>query len=495
MSKINSIELEKQLIASIIQYPEVFSDFGHFIQEHDFTSDVLKTIFCVVRKFLSENRTIDKVIVGQDIQNSGISFEDNINVFDFLDALSLIQINKNSIVEIAKELKKYSIARVLDDNARRTQREIRQNLDKPVKELINIVDKTNNEVIDLYYIEDRPIEIFGRISDFILKKGENPVEEFGYKTPYACYNRYFGGIRKNNIYCFASRSGQGKTTFLTDLSRKLQIINEKDNIKILYLDTEMPTEDTMIRIAAAASGVPFWYIDTGNYVKNEELYKKVMKMLKDMKKGRGSFHHKYVANKSVDEIISIVKRWYYNECGRGNEAIIVYDYLKLTGEKVSNDNKEYQVIGEKVNLLKECVTSIQAPLLTAIQINRSGVTTNRKEVTDDESVISISDRVSWFASYLGIFRRKTMEEIAEEGIECGTHKLITLKGRYQGRESQGHQDYIRVEQEGKVSYRPNSIFFNVDNFDVEERGDLRQLIELRTNTLNIDVATGSEELI
>jgi replicative DNA helicase len=490
IQKIASLDLEKQLVAGLIQYPDVYTDFGHFLNERDFTSDVLRTIFCVIRKYVSESKTLDKIIVGQDIKNSAISFEDNIDIFDFLNALSLIQIKKETIVDLAKELKKYTIARQLDENARKVQKEIRSNISNTVQEIINEVDKINNHDIDLFYVEDKPIDIYDRIEDYILEKGKNPVEETGLKTPHEMFNQYFGGLKTKNVYCFASRAGAGKSTFLTDLSRKTQLLNPNEKVKVLYLDTEMPTEDEMIRFAAAISGVPYWYLDTGNFAKNEDLYKKVTETLKDLKKHRGTFHHKYVANKPVEEIISIIKRWYYKECGRGHPCIVVYDYLKLTGERISNDWKEYQAVGEKVNLLKECMSFVNGVLLTAIQINRGGVTTNKRDVTDDESVISISDRVSWFATYLGIFRRKILEEIAEEGSEYGTHKLITLKARYQGRDSQGHHDFIRVEQEGRVRYKLNCLFYNVDNFNVTECGDLRRLVSLRTQGLDI---IGEEE--
>ena len=38
--------------------------------------------------------------------------------------------------------------------------------------------------------------------------------------------------------------------------------------------------------------------------------------------------------------------------GRGNKCIIAYDYVKLTGEKVSQNWAEHQAIGEKIDKLK-----------------------------------------------------------------------------------------------------------------------------------------------
>ena len=48
-----------------------------------------------------------------------------------------------------------------------------------------------------------------------------------------------------------------------------------------------------------------------------------------------------------------------------------------------------------------------------------------------------------FASFVGIFRRKTNDEIAMDGEDYGTHKLLPIKTRYQGKDAAGHIDLVR----------------------------------------------------
>ena len=71
------------------------------------------------------------------------------------------------------------------------------------------------------------------------------------------------------------------------------------------------------------------------------------------------YYHYHVSNKSIDEICSIIKRWYYNKVGRGNQCIIAYDYVKLTGEKISANWAEHQAIGEKINLVEGNAANIK----------------------------------------------------------------------------------------------------------------------------------------
>jgi hypothetical protein len=76
----------------------------------------------------------------------------------------------------------------------------------------------------------------------------------------------------------------------------------------------------------------------------------------------------------------------------------------------------------------------------------------------------------WFSSYVGIFRKKTldetMEEVDSEGNRFGTHKLITLKSRFQGRDASGHDIFVK-KPDGKLTY--NFINYEINNFAVTEK--------------------------
>jgi hypothetical protein len=136
-------------------------------------------------------------------------------------------------------------------------------------------------------------------------------------------------------------------------------------------------------------------------------------------------------------------------------------------------------MGEKVDMLKKLSEELNCPIITAVQSNRSGITTNKNssEVLDDESTIGISDRITWYATYVGILRRKTPDEVALDTEESGTHKLIEVVSRFQGRDAAGHLDYVaRRFPDGTTKFIKNYINFNIASFRVSERGSLRDSI-------------------
>ena len=62
--------------------------------------------------------------------------------------------------------------------------------------------------------------------------------------------------------------------------------------------------------------------------------------------------------------------------------------------------------------------------------------------------------------------------------DAGTHKLIPVKNRFQGREALGHVTFMqRILPDGSRRYDDMYINFDLDNFKVEEKGSLRNLCD------------------
>jgi len=469
---IYSLRIEKHVLGGLIKNPGAFSEVERFINENDFYSEVHNTIFCVIRETLLKKEKIDKVILSQKIINLGISFKDDISIADYIEDLSFTQITYKATIEASKELLKLRIRREIADGCEDISSYVKKNGNLPADEIISSCDSKYNEIINKYEVEDEPQNLFGDIEEIIEERGNNPQEDLGFMTPYSEFNRLYGGLRTGNLYAICARPGQGKTTWINDIALKTAI---KNNAEVLVLDTEMSTIDIQFRMAAAMSGVPVWYLETGNWRKNAELATKVREAMQKVKDYK--YYHYQIGNKSIDQVCSLVRRWYFSKVGRGRPCIIAYDYVKLTGEKVGNNWAEYQAIGEKIDKLKKLSEEVNAAIITAMQLNRSGERGSNSAAVDDSSAISLSDRLQWFASFVAIFRRKTTEEVATDGQEFGTHKLIPLKTRFQGKDAAGHQDIMRrTFGDGTQRFVNNFLNYEVDNFNVSESGSLRDII-------------------
>lgn len=474
-----SQELEKQVIGGLLKHQEVYPEISSILNEDDFFHDLNQYIFSIIKNALDNRQTIDRAILISRLKNLGVAFKDNIDITDYVTSLSIIQATPKSIIQATKDLKTITAKRNYAEVADKIKRQMIKGGNMSYDEVVAFVDKELYSKMNSWYSAGDSIDLFETMQARVEELGNNPVEDMGLKTPYPYYNKRYGGFRNGNVYVFASRPKQGKTSFLDSTAfhmanTMLNAKNQPVKIPTLILDTEMQGEEIQERVLAMLSGVPVWFITTGNWRKVPDYEKKIRLAWKLINENKYKLHHEYVINTPIEQIVNKIKRWYYTKVGRGNQCMIIYDYIKITGEGLSEFNKEHQVIGEKVNTLKELVgKEVTAPLVTAVQINRSG--DNRREARDDSSVISLSDRVLWFASQVSIFRRKTPEEIQVETPRFGTHKLINIESRWQGKEASGHLDYVKDLEGNLVNNFTN---FSVENFAVTEHADAKEMFDV-----------------
>ena len=191
-----------------------------------------------------------------------------------------------------------------------------------------------------------------------------------------------------------------------------------------------------------------------------------------------------------------LKRFYYSKVGRGNRMVFSFDYIKTSSEQ-SNKN-EWQLVGEMVDKFKKCIQKEiledgdpVIPMITSVQSNRSGITTNRnaQNIIDDESIVSLSDRITQFCSHMFILRQKTHDEVADDGAQFGTHKLINVKARHLGNDIAGAVEPVQVDD----NLRKNFVNLEFKNFNITERGDLRDIVNFR-NTGGDLVQTNQAEI-
>jgi len=472
-----SINLEKHAIGGILQNPEVLADIDGFLSEKHFFIEPHNVIYCCLRQIILANEKPDKVILAQKIKNLGISFKEGINIFDYIESITFAPITPKATIQAAQELVKLGALREIESVTSEIKKHVNHSVNEPLEKTIAEVDAIYGKTIQSF---SKGIEIaenlFFDMYESIEERGNCPVDEIGISTPYPEFNRLYGGLRDGNVYIFVSRPKQGKTTYLNDLIHK---ISKFHKIPCLIVDTEMSTKEIKFRTAASISKVPLWQLETGNWRKNADYVKKIRDADFVNIKNQYKVFHVGVGNMHTDSVSSLIRRWHMTHVGRGNKCVIAYDYLKLTTEKLSNNWAEHQALGEKVDKFKKLGEELQFPFVSAAQANRSGENKGKlsSDISDDGAIVAASDRLNWFATYVGHLRRKVEDEIILDTPPMGTHKLIELFARYQGRDATGHRDrFLRVFPDGKRAYVPNYINFTIDNFEVTENGSLRDSI-------------------
>lgn len=474
MNNLNSNQLERHFLGGLIQNQYIFPEIAEFLTEKAFCSKVHDVIYSCIKTSLLNNEKVDKVLIAQKIKNLGISFKDDINIFNYIEDISYLPITAHSTIESAKELVKLNALREVDATCDQIQAHIKKAVNQPLEQTIGEIDALYGRKIDSFSsVEDGEENMFDGLLELAEERRNNPVEEVGLATPYPEFNRLYGGLRNKNLYFIIARAKAGKSTFLNDLCSEISSIHDAD---VLYLDTEMSTEETKFRAISAKTGVPMWFVESGQWGRNPDFNNKIRNGLKDIGQ-KYKVTHRFVGNKSIEQIGSICRRWRMKK-GRNKKALICYDYVKIPDE--GSNRQEHQLMGDRVDFLKQLGVELDLPVITAGQSNRAGITTNKKvaDLVEDESVVGISDRINWYATYVGYLRRKVAEEIVLDTPESGTHLLMELVARFQGKDAAGHQDLIkRTYPNGQSKYVKNYINLEFNNFCVTEKGSLKHSIE------------------
>tara|TARA_Y100000004_G_scaffold154916_1_gene179269 strand:- start:322 stop:1131 length:810 start_codon:yes stop_codon:yes gene_type:complete len=243
-------------------------------------------------------------------------------------------------------------------------------------------------------------------------------------------------------------------------------VSSEHNIPVLVLDTEMSKEDHYNRILANLSGVEINKISTGRFTENEIEKEKVLNAAEKLK--NIPYHYISIAGESFENILSQMRKWIYqhvgfDENGKTNDCLIVYDYLKLMGsEGISASMQEYQVLGFQITKLHNFVVKYDVACLAFVQLNRDGIT---KESTD---VVSGSDRLIWLCTSFSIFKMKSDEEVATDGIDNGNRKLVPVVARHG--EGLDDGDYVSMKMHGRFGRIEQGLTRN----EIHENGRSRQ---------------------
>lgn len=465
-------EQERACLSCFLKWPNTLVDFNGVLKSHHFDNKVHAAIFTAMNVVFSNSGSIDPILVAEKLTAIGLKTFEDLNIVDYLDTLSRLSVQEKSISSYVANVLKYDFARKADSAFEEGKKEIRSNIEQPLPNLALIIDQAlkkagTENVAD----EESAIDVFGVMQDTVLQWGQEQ-RSICLKTPFPLFTKMYGGPSFGDLFVFSAGAKVGKSTMVNYIAYEVAG-NPENNCKVLVLDTELETERIISRNLSSLSGVNEFKIKTGKYLNNLTEKNKVFTALKFLGKYKNRVFHKYVANKSIDEVISFARRWYSQNIKDGENCLIIYDYLKSTQENITSAFESFEILGMKTDKLKKLASELpRTACITAVQTNRQNQT-------------AMSHQIQWHCSNLYRLEKKTPEEITEHGKEFGTHKLIEVLARVQGEEAHGADNYVKRMTANGEEYVENFINFKIDNFKVEECGSA---IDIYTKKLGqIDV--------
>ena len=514
MSKLYRPELERDVIYSFIIYPDLYFEHQTWVNRESFYHTTHKSIFDILRLQLLNGGATDPEVLATKCSEGGIKDKDGVSIKDYLISSDIFAVSREGAIEFIKDLSFNHVLRKAEGKIGRLQSKIFSPSSTEDKiGTIQELQQISNEIILPSDEETKPKKIFSGYKQVLTDRRDNPVEIMGYSTPLQSFNTAYGGFEPKMTYVWVGRGGIGKSTILHFFANHLC---EQHGLPTLILDTEMPEEFVRDRVFAMRTKIPNHAIRTGKVNFNPELSVKfedeVHKINEEM-----PLYIKHIPEEGIDEIRQIILEWYYSEVGDGNPCVIAFDYLKCNSKMLKNNWAEHQALGELIDTLHKICGKTNAVLLTAIQANRKGDSFNRSAdgVTDDSTIIADSDRIQRYAEFVAEIRLKTPDEIVlDEGITHeeaeeifqnintvgfneltnGTHKMIVFKGRSQGENAPGPLDLVsRPMPNGAYKLERNYFNLHYNNFEIRDKGTLRDIVRRAENRLFLDDMNPSDD--
>jgi len=438
---------ERAVLAGMCSYGEnAYLDIADIVQESSFTIDSNGIIFkCLKTLFEREQKSIPDIASIYSVAQE-LNLDNILNKKDeaqHLRAIMDFPVSESNVRKFAAKIRKLEIARLLRKQLEETQDKI---LDvtgnEPISSIIGIAEDSIFNFTSLLSDSDNsPEQIGGDIDDYLSSLVENKVDQVGIPTGFPIYDQAIGGgLRRGTVNVIGARPKTGKTLLSDNFGKNIAALG----IPVLNMDTEMNREDHINRLLAMSSEVEINTIETGKFSDSPEKNNKVLRAAEQLKNLK--LYHKSIAGKPFEDQLAIMRRWLVkevglNDDGTAKDCVIFYDYLKLMDSVgISQDLKEYQVLGFMMTSLHNFAVRYKVPIMAFIQLNRDGIT---KESTDSASG---SDRIIWLCSNFTIFKRKSDEEIAEDGTAHGNRKLVPLISRHGG--GLDDNDYINCHMKG-----------------------------------------------
>lgn len=213
--------------------------------------------------------------------------------------------------------------------------------------------------------------------------------------------RYFS-YENGELVMVSGRMKMGKSAFmLNEAMDKIQ-----KGIPTVYFDTEMNDRLFYIRMLANLTGIEQKKIKSGNLLPEEQ------NIIDDTNEWleHQPFVHQFIPNATNEELYQTCRILKY----KMGLQFVIYDYFKSAE---TDSSGQYNDLGSKCDFMKNRIAGeLDLAVLAGAQLNR-------------EDKVADSDKLERYASVSAKWRKKTSDEMANDGKECGNYAFSVSLNR------------------------------------------------------------------
>jgi replicative DNA helicase len=263
----------------------------------------------------------------------------------------------------------------------------------------------------------------------------NPRQNLGVPSFIPQWNEAVGGGYRPGFHLISASSKVGKSSYSIADCKYIGGLQ----IPCLYLDREMVIQVAQTRTIASISKVGTLDIEHGRINPGSIEHGKLLKALNELEEL--PLYYSNIAALSIDEVISLCRRWLvryvgYGDNGKINPCLIILDYVKVSNSaEITKNTQEYQAVGFFAQKLADFGVSYDTTISAFCQSNR-------------QNDVSMSDRLKHSCNSLSY-----LEKPDDDALIANTHlgnRLLRIDRTRYG-PGLAPNDYIALKLEGRCT--------------------------------------------
>lgn len=327
-SEFKDVKLEKYLISSMLQYPEVMRKCSESVNSQLFSSDRLQWIYTqIVEFFNNEGLTLDKK--GFEIKLSKKAKVEHPAIKKLFNSILKIKdVKPSTALSAIPKLEKMYDARLIEFGLQETIKSLSKSLEDGGENYIDEAIKNYKNVADVVGKKKLTCIITDPITKYREFKKEHkhaqlhPELYMGIPTGIQELDNRMKGLRPSEFGIVTAGTGVGKSIFLLDIGFNCYMKCGD----ILYVTIEMPEKQLRERFYCRLSGIDYSYFR--GYELEEKHWFKIDRKIKNLRKHHDNKFYILDMPQSCDvmtlrnEIESFIKK-------TTEPKLIIVDYINI----------------------------------------------------------------------------------------------------------------------------------------------------------------------
>ena len=419
---INNPTSERSLISLCLNNADLLVDVeNNEVYSQHFTIPAHRHIFTAMMYLYSKGIKPSPLSIMEVITDKKAKEEiENFGGISYIEDMTLMDIDKSNLKIFCEKVKQTYARKELYDVCEKAKTFMLSDESEKLNpgELVGQIENKITEIANSAINETTVYKMGSDLQARLEERAKRPTLVAGIQVGWTVFDRLTNGGQAGDLIIVCARAKMGKSVILTNWAKRFSI---DDGLPVLYIDTEMTSEEQEDRLVSILTQIPVSEIMTGLFAVDTEhgtAKEKIEKIKNAIEQIKSSpYYHVYMPNFSAEKVTALAKQYK----AKYNIQALFMDYIKIPASQGNSlqQIKEYQALGFFTSTLKDIAGTLKIPVYSAVQDNRN----DEKGTEKGAGNVAGSDRLLQLATKLMFLYAKTDEQIARDTTLLGNRHL------------------------------------------------------------------------